>query len=317
MTASIQKKVTEAAVAVLQREDGKVLLGLRPEGKPWAGWWEFPGGKIETGESPLHALQRELHEELGVQAIEAYPWLTRCFDYPEKSVKLHFFMVRRWQDAPFGKEGQQLSWQAPAHLTVSPMLPANTPVLTALTLAPVYAITHQAQMGNAVFFRQLKKALASGLRLIQVREKQLAPDELKKFAERVIALAQPYAAKVFINSNIALARELKADGVHLTAQQLMALQSRPEDLLCGASCHNRAELDHAQKLALDYVMLAPVLPTLSHPDATTLGWENFAQWIEDYPLPVYALGGLQVQDLITAWENGAHGIAMQRAIWQD
>lgn len=317
MPDTTHKKITEAAVAILQREDGKVLLGLRPEGKPWAGWWEFPGGKIETGESPLHALQRELHEELGIQVMEAYPWLTRCFDYPEKSVKLHFFMVRHWQDIPFGKEGQQLSWQAPAHLTVDPMLPANTPVLTALTLSPVYAITHQAEMGNAVFFRQLKKALATGLRMIQVREKQLAHDELKKFAERVITLAQPYAAKVFINSDMDLARELKADGVHLTACQLMTLKSRPQNLLCGASCHNREELDHAQKLELDYVVLAPVLPTLSHPNAPTLGWKNFTQLIQDYPLPVYALGGLQTQDLISAWEYGAHGIAMQRAIWLD
>lgn len=97
-----KREVVDAAVAVLMRPNGQVLLGKRPEGKPWAGWWEFPGGKIEQGESAFHALQRELDEELGTRAIEAYPWLTRTFDYPEKTVKLHFFMVRRWTDEPHG-----------------------------------------------------------------------------------------------------------------------------------------------------------------------------------------------------------------------
>ncbi|HLD09208.1 MAG TPA: NUDIX domain-containing protein, partial [Methylophilaceae bacterium] len=95
-----KSETVNAAVAVLLRDDGKVLLGQRPEGNPWAGWWEFPGGKIEEGETPYHALQRELHEELGTSAIEAYPWLNCSFDYPERSVKLHFFMVRRWTTEP-------------------------------------------------------------------------------------------------------------------------------------------------------------------------------------------------------------------------
>ena len=139
---------------------------------------------------------------------------------------------------------------------------------------------------------------------------------MKAFARRVISIARPHHAKVIINTDLDLARELQADGVHLTSQQLMALQSRPMDLLCGASCHYPAELAQAEKLGLDYVVLAPVMPTLSHPDARTLGWENFAYLIRDYPLPVYALGGLQATDLTTAWQHGAHGIAMQRAVWQ-
>jgi 8-oxo-dGTP diphosphatase len=171
-----------------------------------------------------------------------------------------------------------------------------------------------AEMGESVFFAQLKKALDSGLRLIQVREKQLSTAELKTFAAGVIALAKPYAAQVLINADIDLARELDADGVHLTANQLMALQSKPENLLCAASCHNAFELAQAQSIALDFVVLAPVMPTLSHPGAQPLGWQSFMHLIKDYSLPVYALGGLQPQDLATAWEHGAHGIAMQRAV---
>jgi 8-oxo-dGTP diphosphatase len=309
-------ETVDAAVAVLLRDDGKVLLGQRPEGKSWAGWWEFPGGKIEDGETAIEALQRELQEELGTSAIEAYPWLTRRFDYPERSVKLHFFMVRRWTAEPHGKEAQQLSWQAPESLTVGPMLPANAPILGALTLPPIYAITNLAETEEHIFFEQLRKALDAGSKLIQVREKHLTTHQLEAFAKRVIAMSRPYGARVLINADIELARKLSADGVHLTANQLMALLFRPEALLCGASCHNAAELARAENLALDFVVLAPVMPTQSHPEAESLGWQNFNGLIQNYPLPVYALGGLEPQDLALAWQNGAHGIAMQRAVWK-
>ena len=297
------------------RKNGQVLLAERSEGKAWAGWWEFPGGKIEDGETAFEALQRELQEELGTQALEAYPWLIRSFDYPEKTVKLHFFRVRSWTAEPYGREGQQLSWQTPSSLTVGPMLPANAPVLSALELPPVYAVTNLLEMGESRFFAQLQRALDGGLRFIQVREKHLKPAELMAFATHVIALARSCGAKVLINGDLCLAHNVQADGVHFSASQLMMLPAKPEGLLCGASCHNLAELAQAQALALDFVMLSPIKPTQSHPDVTALGWDKFAQLIEDYALPVYALGGLQPGDLQTAWRYAAHGIAMQRAAW--
>jgi len=308
-------KVIHAAVAVLQRPDGQVLLGQRPEGKPWPGWWEFPGGKIEAGETPLQALQRELHEELGTEALEATPWLTRSFDYPEKTVKLHFFMVRSWSADPHGKEGQQLSWQYPDRLTVEPMLPANTPVLRALALPTRYAITNLAETPEAVFLGQLQRALDNGLQLIQVREKQLAANALQSFAWRIIEMCRPYAAKVLLNTHIELVAELGADGVHLTSEQLMGMAQRPDCRWVGASCHNRTELDKAASLGLDFVTLSPVLPTRSHPQADSLGWQQFETAIQNYPLPVFAMGGMQPADLATSWQHGAHGIAMQRGIW--
>lgn len=310
-----KRESVDAAVAVLVRADGRVLLGRRPEGKPWAGWWEFPGGKIEDGEGALHGLQRELDEELGTQATEVYPWLTRSFDYPEKTVNLHFFMVRGWTVKPHGREGQELSWQDPAALTVGPMLPANEPILAALMLPPVYAITNLGETGEQEFLTQLQQALKQGLKLIQVREKQLARDALYRFAGTVLELARPHGARVLINSNVGLARELGANGVHLSSSQLMALRAKPEGLLCAASCHSAAELAQAEKLGLDFVVLGPVLPTRSHPEAVSMGWENFAQLAENRALPVYALGGLQLKDMETAWKAGAHGIAMQRGVW--
>lgn len=309
-------EVVEAAVAVILRADGQVLLGQRPEGKPWAGWWEFPGGKIEAGETPFHALQRELHEELGIEAEEAYPWITRVFSYPERTVKLRFFTVRRWHREPHGKENQQLSWQIPEAVTVGPLLPANAPVLSALCLPPVYAITNLAEMGEARFLAALERALQNGLRMIQVREKQLAPDALLRFAALVVQRAQLHGAQVVINGDVELARAVGAAGVHLPSPALMALADKPEGLLCGASCHNREELGQAARLNLDYALLAPVQPTLTHPGAPALGWDGFERMVWEQPVPVYALGGLAAGDLTTAWQRGAHGIAMQRGVWR-
>jgi 8-oxo-dGTP diphosphatase len=308
-------KVVNVAAAVLLREDGMVLLASRPEGKGWAGWWEFPGGKIETDETPFQALVREIDEELGVQVLEAYPWLTRTFDYPEKTVKLHFFIVRRWQGSPEGKEGQVLSWESPHAVTVSPTLPANTPILDALKLPDVYAITNQYELGEEVFFARLHQRLEAGLRLIQIREKDLNEVELAGFTQRVLALTVPYQAKVLVNAPLDQVQSMGVDGIHLTSDRLMALDQKPPNLIVSASCHQVSELRHAAKLGLDFVVLSPVLPTKSHPQDSAMGWEAFSNLIQDYPLPVYALGGMNPSHLNQAWRAGAHGVAMLREIW--
>ncbi|MCB5188541.1 Nudix family hydrolase [Methylobacillus caricis] len=310
-------KIVNAAVAILRRDDGCVLLAERPEGKPWAGWWEFPGGKIEAGETALHALQRELREELGIEVKQAFPWLTRSFEYPDRHVRLHFFIVREWHNEPQGCEGQVLSWQSPAGLTVSPMLPANEPILAALNLPPIYAITNLQELGESRFFAGLERALDRGFALIQVREKHLEQDALEQFVSHVLRKARPYQARVLLNGSIDIARKLGVDGVHLSSDRLLALESRPEGLLCAASCHSQQELDKAGQLGLDFAVLSPVQHTLSHPGAQVLGWDGFARIAGGNALPVYALGGLQLSDMGQAWAHGAHGLAMQRAVWAE
>jgi 8-oxo-dGTP diphosphatase len=316
--------IIDVAVAILQRKNeagqNEVLLASRPEGKGWAGWWEFPGGKIEAGESPEQALSRELKEELGIKLSHWQQWMTRQFDYPEtidsaaKTVKLHFYFVDNWEGELTSHEGQKLSWQSPENITVSPILPANAPVMKALKLPPIYVISNLAEMGEEIFFATLKSQLARGLRLIQVREKQLEKDAFTKFSAQVIALARPYGAKVLISEDIALARALGADGVHLPSHAMLVLKTKPADLLVAASTHNKMELAYAQALDLDFVVLSPVKSTMSHPETEPLGWQRFTELAENVTVPIYALGGMSLSDLPLALSYGARGIAFQRSI---
>lgn len=306
--------IIDVAAAVIIRPDGNFLLTRRPEGKPYAGYWEFPGGKVEPDESLLHALRRELLEELGIQVECAYPWITRVFTYTHATVHLCFYRVVQWHGEPHPHEKQELSWQSIEHVVVGPMLPANAPVLRALGLPPVYAITNAAELGVQLSLERLDSALQQGLRLVQVREKGMARDELRAFAGAVVALAHQHGARVLVNGDVRLSREIGADGVHFPSVQLMDLSSHPDIGWCSASCHNAEELFRAAQLAMDFVVLGPVLPTASHPGLPVLGWQKFATLIRDYPLPVYALGGLRREDLTTAWEHGGHGIAMMRNI---
>jgi len=305
----------EVAAAVIYNERGEFLLAQRPAGKVYAGYWEFPGGKVETDESAAGALKRELHEELGIDVITAYPWLTRDFDYSHAAVRLRFFRVLKWSGEPHGKEQQQMAWQSSRNVMVAPLLPANGPILRALELPPVYGITCAGELGRAAFMPRLEESLRHGLRLIQVREKQLAADRLVAFSNEVAALAHACGAHVLINGSADIAARAHADGVHLTAAQLMTATHRPIGDWCGASCHDATELARARELGLDFVVLGPVNATPTHPDAKILGWPQFAQLIRDYPLPVYALGGLKIGDLERAWECGAHGVAMVRGAW--
>jgi 8-oxo-dGTP diphosphatase len=308
------EEITEVVAAVLTRPNGEVMLASRPADKIYAGYWEFPGGKVESGESLAHALARELKEELGIEAVRATRWITKVFAYPHATVRLNFFRVWDWQGEPHPHEGQTFAWDNPAAHTVEPLLPANFPILKALQLPPVYGISHAKVLGREAFLQRLGVALQNGLRLIQLRDKDLPEAERLELAREIVKRAKPYAARVLVNGPVELAKAADADGVHLDSGALMKLTSRPDCEWVGASCHNAAELAHAAAIA-DFGMLSPVLPTASHPGEPTLGWEVFAQLAARSPIPVYALGGVNFSDLDTARQHGAHGIAMLRGAW--
>jgi 8-oxo-dGTP diphosphatase len=290
-------------------------MARRPDGKAYAGWWEFPGGKVEAGETARDALTRELREELGIRVVTAVPWLKRTYVYPHAHVMLRFFRVTAWEGEAHPHEGQVLAWTHARSPEVEPILPANGPIMKALQLPLEYAISDAEKLGVEVFLERLCQRLAGGLRLVQLREKSLTPAAFAELAREVAALCRNHGAELMLNSDAVLAAELGC-GLHLNSAHLMRLKARPDAPLVAASCHGPEELARAAALGLDFVVLSPVLPTPSHPGAETIGWERFAAWLADYPLPVYALGGLTRNELLQARSVGAHGVALKSAAWR-
>jgi 8-oxo-dGTP diphosphatase len=307
------RKITHVAAGILLRADGSFLLGSRPLGKPYAGYWEFPGGKLESGETELAALKRELVEEMGIAVTSATPWIVQTFDYPHASVRLSFFRISDWEGEITAHEGQEFAWQVPGKLNVSPILPANGPILRGLALPDVMTISNVAELGEAAFLEALTKNKPHWLIL---REPQLDTAQYGLLAKKVLDICKHQQTRLMLHDAAELALALGADGVHLPARSLLKLEKRPALDWVGASTHNAAELSAASALSLDYALLGHVNDTPSHPDAAALGWNGFEALLkEGWPLPIYALGGMKHSDLATAMQHGAHGVALMRAAW--
>jgi 8-oxo-dGTP diphosphatase len=248
---------------------------------------------------------------------DASPWLVQRFVYPHAHVELNFFRVRAFDGEPVGHDGQAFAWQDPQRIDVAPLLPANTRVLAALRLPTTYGITCAEDDGEERFLARMERALARGLRLVQLREKAFERARLRAFGARVVALAARRGARVLVNGDDDDARVLCAAGVHWTSARLEQAKGLQTDLLVAASCHTHADVMRACALDLDFVVLGPVLPTPTHPGARALGWQGFAHAIEGTGVPVFALGGLAPGDLDVAIAHGAHGIAMRRHAWPE
>jgi 8-oxo-dGTP diphosphatase len=295
---------------------GDYLLAQRPEGKAYAGYWEFPGGKVEPGETHHDAIKREIAEELGIEILKATPWLVRRHVYEHASVELHFFRVTEWRGEPRGLENQRFVFQTAGAESVGPMLPANGPLLRGVALPVSYAITHAQELGSEPMLARLEAALRDGLRLVQVREPGMAPAELAAFCRAVVSRCHAAGARVLVNGDVELARATGADGVHLPSRLLMQMTQKPDLPLVGASIHNAEDLARAEQLDCDFAVLGAVQATRTHPGVAPLGWAGFQAIAGRATLPVFALGGLRPQDAVIARQHGAHGVAMLRAAWE-
>jgi len=293
---------------------GRVLLAQRPAHKDLPLTWEFPGGKCESGEAPAAALQRELHEELGIEIGEIEPVIAVPWDYGRAPFLLDVRRVRDFRGEPHGREGQALCWAALDELAAIDMPPADRPAVAALRLPPLYAITPEPTADD--FLPRLERLFAAGVRLVQLRAKALSDHALRAMAGRAAALAAAHGATLLLNDHAELARELGL-GVHLSTASLRRATSRPlpPDRWLGASCHDAAELAHAAAIGADFAVLGPLAATASHPDAAPLGWGRFEELVAEAALPVYALGGVGPADLGAARAAGAQGVAGISAFW--
>jgi len=316
-------KIVEVAAAILLREsadgDGRIeyLLARRPAGKVYAGYWEFPGGKVEPGENLRQALVRELQEELGITIDRAWPWLSCRFTYPHATVRLKFFRVASWlgEISPIEHDGfvwVKIGSEAP----VSPVLPANGPILRALELPAEYARTGATGAGIETELVRLDEAVNRGLRLIQIdhaeMELELSANDRQRFASAAMKLAAAHPeARVLVKDDAALARTVGAHGLHLSSTELLKTGQRPPFDWVAADCHSEADLAHAVALGLDFVTFGLTLSAVNMP--ADADWAAFAQRIEQSPLPVFAVGEMQREMLEMAWNSGAHGIVQSCA----
>jgi 8-oxo-dGTP diphosphatase len=312
---SVKTPVHVAAAAIFNKRN-EVLLALRHNHAHQGGLWEFPGGKVETGEDILTALKRELFEELGISVTHARPLICIRHDYPDKSVLLNVWRVDAYTGQATPCEGQRLEWVAFENLPYRKYPAANLPVITAVTLPPLYLITPEPQDAR-IFMSTLERCLHGGVRLVQLRAKTLDEMRYRQLAVQVLALCKTYSAQLLLNAPPQLAQELGAHGVHLTSGHLLKLDERPlgKDQWVAASCHNASELMHALRIGVDFVVVSPVLPTQSHPGTSCIGWDGFRQLTAQANMPVYALGGMYPEHTAEAYRHGGQGIAAITSVW--
>lgn len=307
-----------AAVIHDPDDETRVLISQRHADSHQGGKWEFPGGKVEPGEDPATALKRELHEELGITVKDAKPFIRVNHVYPDKAVHLDVWRVNEFQDPPAGREGQTIKWVNITRLHDYDYPQANIPIIRALELPPVYAISAAGRMGQDVFIGCLRRALENGLQLLQLREPDLDSQAYADLARIVISECHGHDARVILNTEADLVGSLGADGLQVNSRRLMQLRRRPlaGEKLVFASCHDLEELHRAESIGVDAALLSPVLETPSHPGARILGWAGFSKLVAQTSIPVYALGGMRPESLQLARSHGATGIAMITAFWE-
>ncbi|HEY0634525.1 MAG TPA: Nudix family hydrolase [Gammaproteobacteria bacterium] len=315
-------EILHVAVAVVVNEAGRILIARRPEHLHQGGLWEFPGGKVEVGETVPAALARELREEVGIEVRRARPLIRIPHSYPDRHVLLDVWRVEAFEGTAHGREGQPLLWVEPEALQNYAFPAANAPIVSAARLPSAYLITPEPDLssGAAPFVDALHDVLSRGIRLVQLRAKTLPKAALLALAREVMTLCREAQCALLVNADPVWACELpEGCGLHLNSAALHRVQSRPiaADRWLAASCHTAADVAQAQQINSDFIVLSPIKPTATHPDSLPLGWEGLRAITEQTVLPVYALGGMTHADLALSWAHGAQGIAAIRGIWDE
>jgi len=301
------------AVAAIFRE-GRVLIARRPAHVHQGGLLEFPGGKVEPGETVQQALVRELYEETGLRIPEASlePVICVSHDYGDRQVFLDVWSSQESQGAAVGREGQEVAWLQPETLKDEDFPVANRPIIRALNLPRILAVTGAISRVDEGMVR-LSAALAGGAYpLVVLRAPELADREYLLLAQQAIPVCRAKGAGLLVHGNPErFAQVPGAAGLHLPWREAVRLSSRPvpAQVWLGVSCHDAGQLEQACRLGADYATLGPVRETASHPGVNGVGWSRFGPCAENAGMPVYGLGGLGPDDVPEARRHGGQGVA--------
>lgn len=297
------------AVGVVKNADGDILIARRPAHLHQGGLWEFPGGKVEAGEDVTNALRRELHEEIGIQVVHSRPLISLVHDYGDKTVRLDVQAVDAYEGEPHGCEGQAIRWVASMDLPRYEFPAANRAILNAVRLPDRYMITGEFN-DDREYLQRIGNAIEQGVRLIQLRAKQLNDTDYLALAKQIVAF-QTSKVLVLLNTSPEIFIQTDAAGLHLSSQRLMEQRQRPisTEKLLSASVHNEQELHQANLIGVDLLLVSPVMRTVSHPEMNAMGWDKFGEFVAKANCSIYALGGMNVTDIAVAKQYGAQGVA--------
>jgi len=312
----MKKKRIEVAVGVIKQAQ-QVLVGQRLVKDRYYQKWEFPGGKLDQGEQPIEALNRELSEELGVQVLSARPLITLEHDYPDRQVRLFVFLIDKFSGEPKGVEGQAIKWVDPTECHKLDFLAANTAIVNAIELPALHMISNIKSYSLENSLEVLKHYQEKGVYrfALHLREPDLSLSEYQEYLEMFRVAAN--SALIFLNGDPDMAFDLGFDGVQLNRERSKQYGNRQQlpKFWIGVSCHNVTEIKHAQKIG-DFAFLSPVNQTSSHPKIEPLGWSAFAEIVRSAKLPCYALGGVGEQDIDQVYLHGGQGVAAISSVWK-
>jgi len=300
-------KTIKAVVGILySKNNTQILITKRRKNQFMPNYWELPGGKIETGEEEEDALARELQEELGIKTLRISLKHVMTHHYKDKTVNLSIYNVESYKGNVTGTEGQDVRWCNLQNLSNYKLLPTMRIIINRIRLPEYYWITPD-ERDPELLLQKCQNHLITGAKIIQLRSKDLIEHS---YIGKIHNLCQSYEARLILNVPNKTFKE-PCDGWHLTSEELLKYSKRPcaNNKLLGASAHNMKEAKYAETISVDYISLAPIEETPSHPNATPLGWEVAKDIVSKSNLPVYLLGGMGRDSLGRALKIRAQGIA--------
>ncbi|GAA5006072.1 thiamine phosphate synthase [Acinetobacter puyangensis] len=298
------QKVVHVAIGLIVHQ-GKILVAWRDEQLHQGGCYEFPGGKVEPFEDSRQAVLREIKEEVNIDVNVIKLFHSLQFEYPDRHVKLDFYLCRLIDSAqPAFLRWQWVDLDQLSQLTFPA---ANDVIVKRLNWARLLAVSPENigayQPKNNIELCYLRTSTLPDIKLINQIQAYLPHSKLIVRLEDYLVLDQAVREQVF--------------AIHLNGCQLTQCQNLAsyENINVIAACHSAADIDKANQLGCDAVLLSPVLATPSHPEQQGMGWQQFHHLATQAEMPVYALGGMRIEDLPIAQQHAAYGIAGISDFW--
>ncbi len=314
----MEQDFIHVVIGVIKNTEDEVLVTKRHREVRLGGPLEFPGGKLKTGETPQVALKRELLEELNIHVHKCLPLIQIPFSYPDRNVFLDVYTIIDYSGLLAANESQKLAWRKISTLSSAEFPNANHGIICALQLPRLISVTPDLSSSPENFLPYFGKVVKNNdISVIQLRSHELNKSQYMKLAEKCLQLCKLHGCELILNREAEYLQEVEAAGLHLTSNRLLAVRERPlgGNYLVSASCHNIDEIRHASRLAIDYIFLGPVAGKNSSPGNYALGWNRFAELARESLIPVYAIGGLKINDVSIAVEHGGQGVATIRGLW--